>query len=400
MPSPIISDLFSSLDDKAPFSSGADTADTDARSIDFVAGIPDYSLLPREEFGKAADELMHSDASFEALRYSAYEGIPSLRRAVAKLRHTNEENVFITNGATQGIFLSMRALLNPGDTILVENPTFPFALKTFRLFGLNIETVPLTEEGLDLTALEDLLKSGIASGKRYKALYTIPDFHNPASVSLNGEKKRELIELAERYDFAIIADSPYRDLWFNHQPSEFPQDQRTATDYGRLLEVGTFSKTLGPGWRVGWIITDRPRVKQLTSFRRRLDAHPSGVAQSIITNLLNRPDDWFTRQVDYEREQYRKKAALLYSALQEGVGDYARIIKPEGGYFQWLVFDAEHDPALPEREKKLAQLNVHLVPGDVFYPYDHGTHAARLAFSHLPAEDLLEGAQRIAEALR
>ncbi|MBT1166656.1 PLP-dependent aminotransferase family protein [Bifidobacterium simiarum] len=400
MPAPIISDLFASLDDKAPFSSGSDTADSKEPSIDFVAGIPDYSLLPRKDFGQAAQELMNSDDSFEALRYSAYEGIPSLRRAVARWRHTDVSNVFITNGATQGIFLSMSALLNPGDTILVENPTFPFALKTFRLFGLQVETVPLTGEGVDLDALESKLQSGRQAGKRYKALYTIPDFHNPASVSLPGERKRALVELAERYDFVIIADSPYRDLWFDHQPGEFPQEQRTAEHDGRLLEVGTFSKTLGPGWRVGWIITDRVRVKQLTSFRRRLDAHPSGVAQSIIAHLLDRPDDWFARQVDYERAAYRRKSELLYSALQDGVGDFARIIKPEGGYFQWLVFDERHDPANPDRAKALAAANVHLVPGDVFYPHDHGSHAARLAFSHLPEADLVEGARRLAEALR
>ena len=396
MTTPIVSRLFNALDDKAPFSSGAQSPNSSERSIDFVAGIPDFSLLPRDDYARAATELMSSDDAVDALRYSSYRGVSALRNDVARLRNVDLDNVFITNGATQGIYLSVSALLDPGDTILVENPTFPFALKTFRLLGLNVQTVPLLSDGVDLDALESILQSG----KRFKAFYTIPEFQNPTGISTTADKKRRLLELAERYNFVVIADSPYRELWLDHEPAEFPQEQRVVKTDGKLIEIGTFSKTLGPGWRVGWIITDSQRVNQLTSFRRRVDAHPSGVAQYTIAKLLERPEDWYQHLVEHERNVYEAKSSALFSVLHEELNGVVELRKPEGGYFQWVVFDPDHDPASVKRVRELERLNVHLVPGDVFFTYDHGSHAARLAFSHLPTEDLVEGAHRLAEALK
>lgn len=390
------SELFGRLDFHAPFSSGTSSAgQPKGKVIDYVTGIPDFDLLPRRIFAEAFAGVMDSIDAFSSLRYSPYPGVEQLRVAIARQRHTRPENVLITDGATQGIFLAASAVLNPGDHILVENPTFPFAIKTFRALGLHVDVVPVGAGGIDVQALEDKLRSGI----RYKALYTIPDFQNPTGVSQDVVTKEALTGLADRYGFVIIADSPYRDLWFNNSPAEFPQEQRTAHDSGHLIEIGSFSKVLGPGWRTGWIITDERRLASLSVFRRSVDAHPSGVSQYVIAHLMQREDGWYETFLNHSRQVYGARADILHAALAEAFGERIRQRKPQGGYFLWAEFDESMNPASPRNAQALADASIRLVPGGAFYPLWDASSAARLAFCHAPIADLREGAARLAEVL-
>lgn len=385
--------LFHRLELNPPFSAGA--AEDGQPPIDFGAGIPDFPVLPTADYTAAFAEVMASPQRYTALSYSAYPGIRELRELVASHRHVPVDNVLITNGAMNGIYLSCAALIDPGDHIAVENPTFPFALKIFRQAQAVIDPIATDADGIDVDAFEARLKAG----ERFKVLYTIPDFQNPTGSVLPAERKARLVELADRYGFTILSDNPYRDLWFDAEPAEWPQEARELDAGSPLIEVGSFSKLFGPGWRVGWIVTDRERVARLASFRRSVDGHTSGVSQLALATLLGRADGWFDRLLDAERALYAAKAATLTDALTDAFGDRIALRRPQGGYFLWARFAERLDPALPDNARALAAAHVHLVPGDVFHPSDSGTHTARLAFSHLPAETLAEGARRIAEAL-
>ncbi|KFI97045.1 PLP-dependent aminotransferase family protein [Bifidobacterium stellenboschense] len=386
--------LFRRLDAKSPFSSGNDIDPIETKLLPFDIGIPDLSLLPGDDYARAAAEVFGGPRFNEAVSYSAYEGITRLREQVALRRHTNVENVFITTGATQGIFLTISAYVDPGDVVVVENPTFPFALKALRLAGADIRTVPTGPRGLDVDALEELLESGV----NVRLVYTVSDFQNPTGVTLSARSKARLLDLAERYDFVIAADSPYRDLWFDQPPAEFPQEERELKDGGHLVEIGSFSKTLGPGWRVGWNIADAATVERFAAYRTSAEVHPSGVAQSIVSTLLGW-DGWYDGLVAKQRETYRRKAYALYDTLIDVFGADIVVRRPEGGYFLWAQFPERLDPAADGRRRELARRNVRVVQGDSFYPYDTGSRALRLAFSFLPEEDLIEGSRRIGQSL-
>lgn len=386
--------LFERIELKNPFVPDSVSPPDDLRPIDFAIGIPDFSILPREEYVRAFDELMRSEHASEALSYSAYAGTERLRHLIAARRNVDPENVLITNGAMSGIFLSTASLVNPGDTVLTENPTFPYALQTFKLAGANIETVPLSDEGIDVEALESKLRSG----KRYAALYIIPDFQNPTGTAYSRDNKRSVVALAEKYGIVIIADNPYRDLWFHDEPSEFPQEERVASDGGHLIEIGTFSKLLGPGWRVGWVIADRERIRKMSSYRVNVDSHTSGIAQHTVAFLLENAE-WFDRLIEDERTRYAHKAELLYDALTNAFWDGITITKPSGGYFLWSAFDESLNPNSSDHIKALRRANVNLVAGDVFYPFDRGSRSVRFAFTRLSDDEILEGAHRIAKAL-
>lgn len=388
------SELFQRLDTASPFSSGNDIDPIETRLLPFDIGIPDFSLLPRDDYAKAASEVFGGASFAEAVSYSSYSGIDRLREQVARRRHTNVENVFITAGATQGIFLAVAAFVNPGDVVVVENPTFPFALKTLRLAGADIRTVPTGPRGLDVGALEELLESGV----RVSLVYTVSDFQNPTGVTLSAAVKARLLELAERHDFVIAADSPYRDLWFDELPAEFPQRAREGRNGGHLIEIGSFSKTLGPGWRVGWNIADAATVERFAAYRTSSEVHPSGVAQNIVSTLLGW-DGWYDGLVAHQREVYRRKAYALYDTLTGIFGADIVVRRPEGGYFLWATFPESLDPSTDVRRHELARRNVRVVQGDSFYPFDTGSRALRLAFSFLSEDDLVEGSRRIGRSL-
>ena len=366
--------------------------------IDYASGIPDPEALPYSKIQTGFETVLNSDKSFDSLSYSDFSGVPELREHVARYRGVNVENVIITNGAMQGIFLSAAALVNPNDTVLVDNPVFPEAKRIFRLAGARIDTLDVDRNGPDIDELERRL----AAGKRYKALYTVPDFQNPTGSVTDDESKRRLLELAEHYGFVIVADNPYRDLWFDTPPAEFPQEARICTTGGHLLEIGSFSKILGPGWRIGWIIASRDIIKALTSFRRSVDGHPSTLEQYVISYLMDNPA-WFEQTIQQERLLYKRKAQALYRALIEAFPDDITVHLPRGGYFLWGELPSRLSLDNPEFVEELLTRQVRYVPGNPFFTGDtpHPQlrfRFIRLSFAHTPLDDLIDGVDRIREA--
>ena len=365
------------------------------RLIDLASGIPDPNVLPYDRIASAVHDVLHGHEAFPALSYSDFTGVRALREHIARLRGVDVENVFVTNGAMQGIFLSAAALVNPGDRVLVEDPAFPEAVRIFRLAGAVVEPLGFNGGSLDLDELEKRCRFGSS----YKAIYTVPDFQNPSGRVMSAGDKSRLISLAEEYGFAVVADDPYRSLWFEDPPSEFPQEVREARVGERLWEIGSFSKILGPGWRIGWVIASRESVRVLTSFRRSVDGHPSTLGQYAIARLL---DDhrWFADLLAGERKVYSRRAHVLRQALVDAFGDAVEIPDVRGGYFAWPSFPGV-DLSDSEDRRVLESSGVRVVGGGAFR-VDGGrrsaVHEIRLCFAHAPVNDLCEGVARLAKA--
>ncbi|PLS31695.1 class I aminotransferase protein [Bifidobacterium margollesii] len=362
--------------------------------VDLTAGIPDASVLPRDDFREAFDGIMRDPSTgFDALSYSTFAGLESLRGFVAQRRGVSVENVMITNGAMQGVYLAAAAVVNPGDRVLVEDPVFPGGVRILRIAGARVESVPSGPHGVDVDALERRL----SSGERYRALYLVPDFQNPTGAVLGAETKHRLVSLADRYGVTLIADNPYRDLWFHDEPAWFPSEAFDGSGPTSLIEIGSFSKTLGPGWRVGWIVASKRTIALLTSLRQSIDAHPSVVSQRIIASLIGRPD-WFESLVRAERKVYAVKAGALAAALRSAFGESIVFDEPRGGYFLWARIPGV-DFGESDVTRRLASAGVRVLRGEAFGRDGEHRDAIRLSFSHEAAGTLEAGAALLAQAL-
>lgn len=416
-----LSSVFSSLDPTSPFTDcNAESPDYLYRDpIDFTIGEPDSILLPYDRLAASVDRVIHGTNAYDALAYSDFGGYGRLREQIADWRRVNPTNVLITNGAMQGIYLAAAALIDreSDDAVLMEEPVFPEARRIFQLAGARVDPIPMTQSGPDLDAVEKALRTG-----KYKAFYTVSDFQNPTGTLIDAEGKRRLAQLAERYGIAIVADNPYHDLWFNQEPAQFPQELRMAQRGAHLFEIGSFSKILGPGLRLGWLIADAETVRLLASYRRSLDGHPSTFMQYVVSDVLS-DTEWFHGFLAHTRAFYAAKAQVLYQALAEafsmgtgtGADNFsegqtddsadgaASLVLPQGGYFLWGTFPAWFDLSSPQVRYQLSRFNVHVLPGTAFY-FDseraqgrRTRNTARLSFARLPESDLVEGARRLGE---
>lgn len=399
----LLTERFQQLNGEGVFSGkrGNATPSIYDRAIDYASGVPDPGILPYAAIEEAVRGVLGGRDAFAALSYSDFSGIARLREHIARLRGVSPDNVFVTNGAMEGIYLAAQALVAPGDRVLLENPVFPEGKRIFELAGAQTESVAVGAHGVDLDELEERLLSGV----RYKAFYTVPDFHNPTGAVTDGPSKSRLMELADRYGFSVVADNPYADLWFERPPAQFPQEYRNSKLDEHLIEIGSFSKILGPGWRIGWIIASASTVRALTSFRRSLDGHPSTFGQYVVSELLD-DDAWFQDLLRRERALYAAKARALYTALRSAFGEGVCAEKPQGGYFLWARLPIEGNSSDADAAREFSRQNLLLVPGGSFISgWSPGSAALRvgqhirLSFAHSPTDDLVKGVNRLHDAV-
>lgn len=379
---------------------GAVHARAGVRPVDVAAGLPDDDVLPYARIGAAFADALRSH---ESLTYPSPYGLRPLREIIARRRGVPVESVIVTNGAMGGIFLSMMAVADPGDVVLAEDPSFPQWAGTFRRFGVHVEGVGLTDEGIDVDEVERRL----AAGRRYAAIYTIPDFQNPTGRVSSGRVKRRLVEVADRYGVPVIADNPYRELWFSREPAEFPQEARGASG-SPLLEIGSFSKWLGPGLRVGWLIADPALASRIAEYRLAVDGGVSAVTQAALVSMLS-DERWTDDLLAHERRVYAGKAMALMGALEDRLDGDIDVVRPQGGYFLWARLPrwlrVEDDAVARE----LAVEGVNPLGGEAFFLAGgvrgrscSGVHAAyaRFSFAHASRDDLVEGAARLGSVAR
>jgi 2-aminoadipate transaminase len=360
-------------------------------AIRLLGGIPDPSALPLGELREALGEVWDAGGAAASLQYSGSHGFEGLRGWIAEREGVDPRRILITNGGMHGLSLTVQALVEPGAVVAVDNPVYPLFLRTLELVGAGTLPVPVEADGLDV----EHLARRLADGERIAAVYTVPDFHNPSQGTLSAAKRAALVELAARYGFVVIADDPYRELRFAGE------DQGRHVFFGseHVVHVNTFTKTLGPGLRLGWLVLPDHLVDAVLRLRNRQDSHSSTFVQTLVQHLLVSRPGWFDATLAEARDLYRHRAGVLVTELRTQLPGRFEITAPEGGFFLWpRLADDSVDPR--ELHARAAAEGVDYQRGE-FFASGPGTDSARrlrLAYGDRTDDELRAAVGRLAKA--
>lgn len=365
----------------------------------FGGGYPDASLFPVEELAAVYADLLTSTHA-DSLQYAASTGDPKLREHVAARitadgMPASADDVLIVQGGQQGLDLVAKLLIDPGDVILTEDPTFLGALIAFNPYQPSYAPTPMDDEGLNTDRLEELLRNWPSDRPRPKFLYTVPDFHNPFGVTLSRRRREHLVELAGRYGFVILEDTPYRELRYSGE--RLPTLRSLAHD-DRVIHLGSFSKILAPSMRLGWINAEPDVMASLILLKTATDTQCSTLNMAATAAYLDRYD--IQAHIDRLCAAYRRKRDLALATIDESFPSSARCTRPEGGLFTWATFPEGFDAASFMRTRMLPEAKVSWVPGATFFPVEEEPNHARISFSMLPEDRLRDGLLRLGKLLQ
>ena len=357
----------------------------------FAGGYPSADTFPLEEIKRTMAEVIDKYGS-KAFQYGATQGVPELREAVAKRCGVTVDCVQITSSSQQGIDVCTRVLVNPGDVILTSSPSYLGALQSFRSYRADIRGV---KHNPDLKAFrqsyEEVIEQVKAEGKQIKFLYMIPDFQNPSGESLTLEERKMLVAMAQKHDFLIVEDSPYRELRYEgeHIPTMY------SLDPDRVIHLGSFSKIFAPGFRLGWAIAHPEILDKIYVCKQSLDLCPPIFDQYVAAEFLSsgRLDENLVKSI----ELYKGKRDLLLGLLEEHMPDGVTWTHPEGGLFLFLTMP-EGFEAVKFYDKAL-DAGVAYVAGEFFHPDGSGKNTMRMNFSFMSHEKMAEGVKLLAKLL-
>ena len=357
----------------------------------FAGGYPSAETFPMEEIRRTMSEVIDKYGS-KAFQYGATQGVPELREAVAKRCGVTVDRVQITSSSQQGIDVCTRVLVDPGDVILTSSPSYLGALQSFRSYRADIRGV---KHNPDLKAFEqsyeDVIAQVSAEGKAIKFLYMIPDFQNPSGESLTLQEREMLVRLAQKHDFLIVEDSPYRELRYEgeHIPTMY------SLDPDRVIHLGSFSKIFAPGFRLGWAIAHPEILDKIYVCKQSLDLCPPIFDQYVAAEFLSsgRLDENLAKSI----ELYKGKRDLLLGLLQEHMPEGVTWTHPEGGLFLFLTMPEGFD-AVKFYDKAL-DAGVAYVAGEFFHPDGSGKNTMRMNFSFMSPEKITEGVKLLATLL-
>ncbi len=369
--------------------------------ISFAGGLPAPDVFPVEEFREACDRVLREQGT-KALQYSTTEGYLPLREMIA--RHTarygikiTPDNILITSGSQQALDLLGKILINRGDRILVESPTYLAALQAWRVYGAEFVAVPMDEDGMDTDYLEDALRAGP------KFLYVLPNFQNPTGATLSQERRERLIQLAEQYGVPIVEDDPYGQLRFEgeHLPSIVVMDSRMRGNngpcyYGSVIYLSTFSKTLAPGLRLGWVIAPPEVIRKMVAAKQAEDLHTSTFTQMVAYEVSR--GGFLDRHVKLIRKVYGERRDVMLAAMERYFPPEVRWTRPKGGLFLWGTLP-EYLDAADVLEHAVLHHKVAFVPGEPFHPMGGGKNTMRLNFSNASPEKIEEGIFRLGKVI-
>ncbi len=359
--------------------------------INFSGGFPDHSLFPTETLQRLVDKLLHDDAAV-ALQYTASEGIASVRDLLRdRLASTqgvplDEPELMVTSGGIDAITLIAKSMLDPGDTVVVEQPSYVGAVTGFVSFDARVVGVPIDDHGLDVDALATLLRSG----QRPKLVYTIPDHQNPTGWTLVEERRQALVELCRRYGVLIVEDVAYRELGFADRSA--PSLWSLGPDV--VVQIGTFSKTFFPGVRLGWAAGPSEVVAQMVFAKQNSDQCAGALGQRLLEEFVR--GGYYEHHVTTARALYERRALLMTEALSASFGGTrATWSRPDGGFFCWVRLPGVDTTALAARAR---EAHVAFVPGGGFFVGAQDSQHLRLSYSRVEDADIPEGIARLAAA--
>jgi 2-aminoadipate transaminase len=357
--------------------------------ISFAGGFPDPLTFPRERAAALLAEFAEAGEA-SAFQYAPTRGLAGPLDALAGRLETvqglrpAEDELVITSGAIEALELVCKSFLDSGDVVVVEGPTYLGAIMAFRGYDAEVVAVPMDEHGLQVDELERLL----AGGLRPKLLYTIPDHQNPAGVSLTGERRTLLVELARRHGFVIVEDVAYRELGFE---GDAPQSLWSlAPDV--VVQAGTTSKTFFPGVRLGWAVAPADVSAHLVAAKQNTDQCAGALGQRLFEEYVRR--GWIDDQLELSRALYRRKCERTLAALERTMPPDTHWTHPQGGFFSWLTLPNGADAG--ELAKRAVEGGVGIVPGGPFFPDGRGGDNVRLSFSLVDESQIDDGIERLA----
>jgi len=373
--------------------------------ISFAGGLPAPDVFPAERFREACNRVLDTQAQL-ALQYGATEGYEPLREMIA--RHTSRygvkakpENVLLTSGSQQALDLIGKLLINPGDRVLVEAPTYLGALQAFNVYGAEYVSVPSDKDGLR----SDLLEASLRLGPKF--MYVLPNFQNPGGTTLAESRRHELVLLADRYGIPVIEDDPYGQLRYegDHLTPLIVLDRENLRrddgySIGNVIYLSTFSKTLAPGLRLGWIVAPPEVISKLVQLKQGADLHTSTFVQMVAYEVAR--DNFLDEHIKVIRRVYGERRDVMLRAMEENFPSEVTWTRPQGGLFLWVSLPEAMDSH--QLFEAAIRENVAFVPGDSFYASnghaDEGRRHFRLNFSNAQPEQIREGIRRLGVAIR
>ncbi len=359
--------------------------------INFSGGFPAPELFPTETLGAIVDDLLSTDAAV-ALQYAPSDGIASTREAIADYLQSAEGQrpatgeLMITSGGIDAVTLIAKSMLDPGDVVAVEEPTYLGAVSGFLSFEPVLHGVPMDEHGLDVDALAALIERGIVP----KMLYTIPEYQNPSGLTLNAVRRTALVELCRAHRILIIEDVAYRELGFYDE--KLPSLWSSAPDV--VLQIGTFSKTFFPGVRLGWAAGPAEIVAQLVVAKQNSDQCSGALGQRLVEQFLR--GGHLPAQLERERALYRGRGEAMAAALERHLPQPATWTVPHGGFFSWVRVPGVDTVDLAVAARAV---DVAFVPGSPFFARSAQHDYLRLSFSRAQLPEIDEGIARLGRAI-
>jgi DNA-binding transcriptional MocR family regulator len=392
-------DLFSERAANIKQSAVRDVFDISMRPglVSLAGGSPYLQSLPLERLADTAATIIAKDG-LTALQYGGGQGMEELRGQICEVMAAEgildavPENVVITAGSQSAQDVATKVFCNPGDVVLVENPTYVGALNTFEAYQVQVETVEMDDDGLIPEVLQARIQALQAAGKNIKFLYTIPNFNNPSGITLAQERRQQIVDICRGANILVLEDNPYGLLRFDGEPLA----PLRAANPADVIYMGSFSKIFAPGLRIGWALVPEHLQRRYYLASEAVTLCPPTLNQMLVSAYL-RDYDW-KAQIETYRGLYALRCQAMLAALEKYMPEGANWTSPDGGFFVWVTLPDGVDtyPLL----RKAIDAGVVFIPGAAFTPSDEPSNKLRLAFSAVPPEAITEGVRRLAPVLR
>ncbi len=375
--------------------------------ISLAGGLPDTSTFPAEVYAQLMAHVA-AQSTARALQYGPTEGMAATMECIVEVMAAegtvvDPDDLIVTTGGQQVIDLVCKTLIDPGDVIVAEAPTYPGAVPTFSAYQAEVVQIEMDGDGMPIDELEAVLDRLQGESRRPKFIYTIPNFQNPGGVTMSLARRRRLVQVARERELLVLEDNPYGLLRYEGEelPTLYSLDASSARRGGAsdfVIYLGTFSKILSPGLRLGWAVAPRPVLEKLNLGKQGADLCSSPVTQLFVAAYF-KERNW-REYLDQLKELYRSRRDVMLEALEENFGGQARWTRPQGGLFIWVTLPDYIDTTdLLARARESE--GVAFVPGRAAYLDDHrGASSMRLNFAGIPAEEIREGVRRIGEVVR
>ncbi len=367
--------------------------------ISLAGGLPDTTMF-EPEFFRSLMNGVSNDSLAQALQYGPTEGLQAVKECIVELMAAEDmpvaaDELIVTTGGQQAIDLVCKTLLDPGDVVIAEGPTYPGAVPAFCSYEADLVQIEMDGDGMQIDLLEQTLDALAAEGRRPKFIYTIPTFQNPAGVSMSLPRRRRLVALARERELLILEDNPYSMLRYEGDPLptlrslEVPRGSRDGGDF--VIYTGTMSKILSPGIRVGWVVAPRPVLAKLQLGKQSADLCSSSLAQHFVAAYFA-SGDW-REYIELFRDRYRRRRDAMLDALATYLPEEARWTHPGGGLFIWVTLPDYIDTT--DLLARALRENVAFVPGEAAFDDGRGHNSMRLNFSSSSEDEIREGILRI-----